>query len=323
MGVKAGICGAIGLAAIVGFASAGEAVVPTASAQEASSLLERTASDYVFLRTDIDYIGSSPVKDAKGMREAHNRLASFDPEALARGWVAYAALVAADTPSFAEAIEQRTNKPKKREAFLKELRDNPAVVRNMEGSEEAIAAIRAVAARDATKINALGDKFIDDAYQMQAFGWAKQKIPANGSQRVASALAYAKTRAHPSMAVSTRAQTKAGTFRPNLAGDATWTPMWSVDTTPPSEADRTGVLMTKALVLAARYATNDLTAEHLDLYADNKTSDKCLVNAKLNLDQCIAATRTPYEEAFCLGEHALNDVSYCVGWVANAGRIKE
>jgi hypothetical protein len=41
--------------------------------------------------------------------------------------------------------------------------------------------------------------------------------------------------------------------------------------------------------------------------------------AKLTLDQCIAATRAPYEEAFCLGEHALIDIATCTGWVAGAG----
>jgi hypothetical protein len=41
--------------------------------------------------------------------------------------------------------------------------------------------------------------------------------------------------------------------------------------------------------------------------------------ARLTLRQCIAATRAPYEEAFCIGEHALNDVSACLGWVASAG----
>ena len=66
-----------------------------------------------------------------------------------------------------------------------------------------------------------------------------------------------------------------------------------------------------------------LTKQRVDAYAKAKKSDRCFVNAKLNLDQCIAATRTPYEEAFCLGEHALNDVSRCVGWVANAGRVKD
>jgi hypothetical protein len=39
----------------------------------------------------------------------------------------------------------------------------------------------------------------------------------------------------------------------------------------------------------------------------------------LTLRQCIAATRAPYEEAFCLGEHALIDTAHCVGWVADDG----
>ncbi|MEZ5929016.1 MAG: hypothetical protein R3C55_11145 [Parvularculaceae bacterium] len=44
--------------------------------------------------------------------------------------------------------------------------------------------------------------------------------------------------------------------------------------------------------------------------------------ATLTLRQCIAATRTPYEEAFCLGEHALIDTASCVGWVVAPPALK-
>ena len=286
----------------------------------AGAMLEERASTYVNLRGDIAHVEGTAMKSAKAMREAHNRLGSFEPKDMAGAWVAYAALVAADTEGFAEAIEAKTRKKKQREAFLQSLRDNPASVRDLDGANAAIDAIRAVAARDATRIHALGDRFIADAYRLQNDGWAKSKIAQSGSQRLNATKAYAAGRTFPPTARTVHIRTKAGNVRPNLLADPAWTPEWSPTSTPPSEAERTGALMTRALVLAARYTTGDLQPGHLDAYAKSKASNRCFVNARLNLDQCIAASRTPYEEAFCLGEHALNDVSYCVGWVANAGR---
>ena len=304
-------------------AAAGVCATSDALAQEGAgtgAMLEERAAPYVFLRGDIAQIEGTAMKSAKAMRDAHNRLGSFEPKDMGASWVAYAALVAADTPAFADAIEAKTNKKKKREAFLSALRDNPAGVRDLDGANAAISAIRAVAARDATRINALGDRFIADAYRLQNEGWAKSKIPQSGSQRLKGSQAYAAQRSFPAATRTLHVRTKAGNVRPNLAADPAWTPEWSPTSTPPSEAERTGALMTRALVLAARYVTGDLQPGHMDAYAKSKPSTRCFVNARLNLDQCIAASRTPYEEAFCLGEHALNDVSYCVGWVANAGR---
>ena len=300
--------------------ASGKATGPDPAAQ---ALLEDRASAYVHLRADIADIEAISMSSANKMRDAHNRLGSYDPKELGGSWVAYAALVAADTPAFSNAIEEATKKKKARAAFLQRLRDDPASVRELEGADAAIDAIRAVAARDATRINALGDRFIADAYRMQNTGWAKAKIAKDGSTRLRASIDYAAKRTWAPVTVATKQTTKAGNVKPNLGGDAQWSPEWSSTSTPPSEAERTGALMTRALVLAARYAVGDMQPGHVDTYAKAKKSDKCFVNAKLNLDQCIAATRTPYEEAFCLGEHALNDVSRCVGWVANAGRVKE
>lgn len=74
--------------------------------------------------------------------------------------------------------------------------------------------------------------------------------------------------------------------------------------------------MNRVLNLAARYAVSGVNEKTVSVYARNDKSNSCLSFAALTFKQCIAATRTPYEEAFCIGEHGLNDVSSCIGWVA-------
>ena len=320
--VRLSVAAGTALLALAGAASAGENKAPKGM-PTTTGLIEGPAARYVNLRADIAHIEAMEMKSATQMREAHNRLGSFDPAEMTSAWVAYAALVAADTPAFSRAIERETVKQKDRKIFLSELQANPAMVRDLDGADEAIAAIRAVAARDATRINRLGDRFIADAYRMQNAGWAKKKIPQDGTARLNAATAWGQSRSWTLTELPTKQPTKAGNVRPHLDRDEMWSPAWYAENAPASEADKTGALMTKALLLAVRYATGDLTEGQVKAYATSKPSNRCYVNAKLNLDQCIAATRTPYEEAFCLGEHALNDISHCVGWVANAGRKKD
>ncbi|MEM9989754.1 MAG: hypothetical protein AAF723_09585, partial [Pseudomonadota bacterium] len=255
-------------------------------------------------------------------REAHHLLASHDPSVMDRAVVSYAALVAADTPAFAKTIEKMTAKKKKRKAFLQNLSDDPAMIRNIDGADAAIESIMNMAARDATRISLLGGRFITDAYTIQNQGWAKRKLQTNGTSRVNGATKWAASRSWPEMAASPAIRSKAGTLRPNLVADAIWTQEWSADMSPPKPNSKAGAFMTKALILGARYATNDLKPEHLDRYASSRATNRCFVSAKLNFDQCIAATRTPFEEAFCIGTHGLNDISRCVGWPAGAGTPK-
>lgn len=285
--------------------------------QPSSTPLEDRAAYYIQFRGDIEMLEATPLDSAYATRDAHNRLGSHDATLLSSGWVAYAALVAADTPEFNQSIQNELATLGK-EGFLNKLRTNPRAARDLAGSDAAIQAIMEMAAKDATKVQAVGETYISNAYAMQNKGWAKKKI-SDGTSRVYEAESYANSRARmatPVMPVSA----PAGARAPGLsATDRDWNPDWSTSSAYPNANPRATPIMDRALLLAARYAVGDLNDKMVSAYAKNDNSRRCLTTAKLNLNQCIAATRTPYEEAFCLGEHGLKDVSGCLGWVAGAG----
>ncbi|MCQ8184226.1 hypothetical protein [Parvularcula maris] len=283
-----------------------------------AQLIEYAAQPYIQYREDIDHVSGEMPADEGAMRDTYFRLASHDNRTMAASWIAYAAMIAADQPDFAAEIARRVKKRGGREAFLEELESNPAVVRNMKGSEEAVAAIMAFATNDASRIRKVGDSFISEAYEMQKVSWAKAPISKGGTQRVEDALKYAATRRWADYGRKVK-PSKNGTVRPDLVSLASWSPEWSKEDAQVNPSARPGTIVTKALVLGVRYATNTAEQEHLASFGTSKKSERCFTNAKMNLDQCIAATRTPYEEAFCLGQHALNDVSSCVGWPAGVG----
>lgn len=295
---------------------------PVEPAPGADSLLATTAEPYVRLRADIAAIESDGMTNAKALRTAHNRLSSHDTDATTQAYIAYAALVAADVEVFANAIEERTKRKRNRKAFIDELTTNPVMVREIKGADAAIAAVMEMAARDATRINELGETYISQAYEMQRKGWARKKLASTGMARVNIAEKWGQTRPWPEMAPRPAIRSNAGNLKPNLEAFEDWSPSWSASRKPPLPDSKSGILMSQILVLAARYAIDDVQPQHLTEYAQSRPTNRCFVNARLNFNQCIAATRTPYEEAFCIGTHGLNDVSRCVGWPASAGAVK-
>jgi hypothetical protein len=277
--------------------------------------LEQRAAAYVQFRSDIDLLSATVMDSAHATRDAHNRLASHSPDKLSSGWVAYAALVAADNSDFANSVNKEMARLGGRDQFLSALRQDPSLALNLDGSKSAIDDILQVTAMDAYKIKALADSFIAEAYTLQKKSWAKRKI-SPGMARVDSARSYSYSRASMSTPILP-ASTASGVIQPGLASaDAVWAPDWAGSGNYASRASDATPILARALVLAARYSVGDVDESSVSTYARNNRANKCLVTAKLNLDQCVAATRTPYEEMFCLGTHGLQDVASCVGHVA-------
>lgn len=318
------IGGAMASAASILAFAATSGVSAESLAQPRDTALERAAAEYVQYREDIAAIEATPFTSAETTREAHRRLSAHTAEELSRGWVAYAALVAADTPAFREALEKEISSRKKvnglsgADAFFAKLAKDPAYPRQLAGADEAISRVLAMTKHDAARFATLGEAFKEQAYALQKTSWGKAKIP-TGSVRLSDAESFARSR--PSATAPTFASvTEKGVTSPSLSSvNSAWNPDWGKDVgsgrmTEPNAQ----VIMNRVLHLAARYSVGGVNTKTVDVYAKNDKSNSCLSFAALTLKQCIAATRAPYEEAFCLGEHALNDTASCIGWVAGA-----
>ncbi|MCI5044383.1 MAG: hypothetical protein MRY72_06765 [Aquisalinus sp.] len=279
--------------------------------------LEARAAKYIEFRNDVQIVDATPIDNAGVTRDAHNRLGSHTAEDLSSGFIAYAALVAADTPAFVESIQARVAQD--REGFLAELRSTPGSVWNLSGAYAAEDAIKMMAAQDATYVEGLGQRYISEAYAMQNKGWAKRALSTDGPSRLYEAENYSYSRSRMATPVLP-ATTANGVRTPGLNSyDRMWAANWGTSNATPLTNDRARPIITRALVLAARYSVGDLTDSIVNGYAKSENTRRCYYSAKLNLDQCISATRTSTEEVFCIGKHGLGEVSSCVGWIANAG----
>ena len=305
-------------AVIAGVFSTG--VLADTLAQPQTSALEKRAAEYVRYRQDVVAIETAPLENASATRDAHKRLAAHDPEALSSGWVAYAALVAADTPEFAAALRKAIggSSQSKRARFFTKLSKDPSYPRKLKGAKEATERVLAMTTKDASRFYALGESFKSEAYAMQKTSWGKKRIAAS-SKRISEASKFAANRGDAS-APSLKVSTNKGVTAPMLASmkEDTWAFDWGAESEPGRMTEQNAqVIMDRVLNLAARYAVGSMNEKLVEVYAQNNKSKQCLSMAKLTLTQCIAATRSPYEEAFCLGEHGLNDIGGCLGWVAS------
>lgn len=325
--IKKSLAGLIAATTLTGLAvTSGTALADSLSSPEVTAL-EQTAASYIRFRQDVATIESTPFDNAAATRDAHKRLAAHDSNALSSGWVAYAALVAADTPDFARALEKEVKSSKKygkrrlkgKDAFFAKLSEDPTYPRKLEGAQAAIDRVLAMTAQDAQRFNKLGESFKEQAYAMQKTKWGKKRI-ASSSERINEASQYASSRSSASVPPMTPA-TDNGVTMPTLSSaDSNWAYDWGTNNAYGSMSEPNAqVIMNRVLNLAARYAVGGMNDKIIEVYSKNNKSERCLSMAKLTLNQCIAATRTPYEEAFCLGEHGLNDIGGCVGWVAGAG----
>jgi len=314
-GVMASVASVLAFAATSG-------VSAESLAQPRDAALERAAADYIRFREDVSAIEATPFNSAETTREAHRRLSAHKADDLSAGWVAYAALVAADTPEFRDALKKEVSSKKKvkglsgADAFFARLSEDPTYPRTLKGADAAMSRVLEMTTHDAARFSALGESFKEQAYAMQKTSWGKAKIPPS-SKRLSDAESFARSR--PSATAPTLASiTEKGVTTPSLSSaDSEWNPEWGKDAgkgrmTEPNAQ----VIMNRVLNLAARYAVSGVNEKTVSVYARNDKSNSCLSFAALTFKQCIAATRAPYEEAFCIGEHGLNDVSTCIGWVA-------
>jgi len=314
--------------------------VNTSVENQPISPLALRAMDYIRFRQDVADLESLEFDNAEVTREAHRRLAAHEPWTLSSGWMAYAAMIAADTPEFAEALradirgpeedKKSTKKRKKRkkrkkgepepltgrDAFLAKLSANPRYPRSLPGADKAIQAIMTMSNNDELRFKSLGENFKSHAYAMQKTRWGKKRI-APGAERLSDAEYYASTR--PGVALPKFEASMTDGVRMTGVTKITnnWRPEWGYKSSIAiTHAKGSGVIMDRILNLAARYAVGSVNENVLNVYAKNKKAEQCLALNKLKLKGCISATRSPYEEAFCLGEHGLNEVASCVDWVS-------
>jgi hypothetical protein len=239
--------------------------------------------------------------DGRAVRRAVVIGTAYHPKQLQEGIVAYAALIALRNTGFVDGV--RSMPP----GFTDRLSQTPDLVLQVPGALAAAADAAGVLRAHGEALIAAGRAITKAAYDIQTQPWSKD--PVVDSDAV---LAGAKT-----AALQMRAATVPSKAR-LLA---------SLVSAPPAPSGGLGAPdVVRGLALAALAITGhtgDGKEAEFEALLYDPAGVQCLNMAKLNLNQCLAVAGPNYEDAYCVGQHAVTDTARCVTVAAGGAGLMQ
>ena len=232
--------------------------------------------------------------------------AAYEPKALVRGAIAYAAVAALADQTFVTQLRAAGSTPEYRHQMAGYILYNPVYVFQFKDSDTAAGLARQALGAAGLQLYAAGRTIKLAAYAVQHQAWSKEEV-ADRSARLAAVEAAAENPIPPADDQIPALQRAASGVAPLPISAA------------PSEPPYTP-LVAHALQLAAIAALGEATDQSynsLTSIMSDDDSTACLHMAKLNLHQCLAVAKPNYEDIFCLGQHAMSDTGACLA--KNAG----
>lgn len=270
----------------------------------ADSIAE-SASIYLSFTRDMATIRGG-FADAASIQAALQRGAAYDPAQLSQGMVAYGAIVALQSPEFVAGVRQYASHASVREELANNISNDPRWVLTLPGADSAASLVMSVLRQDIDALNDAADSIENDAYTIQnrwdpRRSWAVAHV-ADRQQRLDNVKAAATRVMLPSAEDSARLLSAARSGQ----GLGVSTDRRREGPFPP--------VVERALALAALAALGEAgnadVARTTALQTET-VSQTCLTESKLNLYQCLAASRPAYEDMFCVGRHIVRDLATC------------
>lgn len=244
--------------------------------------------------------------DPEQIQAALRRGSAYDPGQISRGLVAYASILALQSPEFVSGVRSLADDQVTREKIVADIVADPRYASTLPGAEAAAGLVMTTLAADINALGRAANSIENDAYAIQALydprrPWGVAEVTNRESRLEAAKFQSAMTML-PSAEEAARlfAAAHSGGGALPVSGDPRKPPY------PPA--------VVNALALAALAAlgyAGDNARANTDALQFDRVSHGCLSMSKLNLFQCLAASRPNYEDMFCLGRHIVRDLATC------------
>jgi len=239
--------------------------------------------------------------DGAGVARAVQVGASYEPQQLVRGAIAYSAVVALQDRAFVEGVRVYAKDPVQRRMIAYEIMKDPAYAVGIAGSASAAGLVVASLGGDAQRLYDQGKAVKQAAYDIQKHPWSKTEVMSR-AERLAGAKSVSATAMMGDVAETARLQ-QASTGVASLG-------LTAAPVAPPYTP--TVIRGLAIAALAALGEANEANAENLMALTHEPNIGMCMATSKLNLYQCLAVSRPNYEDVFCLGQHVMMDTGRCV-----------
>jgi hypothetical protein len=119
---------------------------------------------------------------AQAVHAALQRGAAADPNQISRGLVAYATILALQSPEFVAGVRQVGNTPEARIQMIDRIVASPAYASTLPGADSAAGLVMGVLEADLNALGLAADSVESDAYNIQSpgdqrSGWARTPLP--------------------------------------------------------------------------------------------------------------------------------------------------
>jgi len=257
---------------------------------------------------------SPAFKDGAEVEQSLTSAVAYEPKQFLRGVIAYAALVALQSPQFVAGVRTYAVDPVQRREMAQRLIADPNYATVLPSAASAAGLVQAALSADAAKVQRAGALVKQAAYDVQHQAWSKKDIPGREARLANAKLLSAQPLSPPAEdvqrlqgAVNGRDSTGASAL--GVSGEALAPPYTAV--------------VARGLTLAALAAlgeANDANMAAMEPLLQESTSAFCINLSKLNVYQCLAVAGPYYEDVFCLGQHVLLDTAQCVAKAAGEAR---
>ncbi|MFN4289087.1 MAG: hypothetical protein ACK4E3_11390 [Brevundimonas sp.] len=277
-----------------------------------NSSVSEAASIYLAFMRDMSAMEGG-FQSGDAIHVALNRGANYEPNQLSRGMIAYGVIVALQSSEFVEGVRRMGTDPEARQTMIHQILADPVYAAQLPGARQAAGMVAASWLQEAQAIAALGQSIENDAYTIQERNdprrrWAVQAVndrPARIAHVQALSAAPMLPTAEESARLFAAAHTGNGLDLSRAQQDPPYTP---------------AVIRSLSIAaLAVLGAAGDESIETTNILSDESTHQFCLRMSKLNLFQCLTASRPHYEDMFCVGRHIMSDLAQCT--VQSAGAV--
>ncbi|WP_340692983.1 hypothetical protein [Hyphomonas sp.] len=318
---------------MIGAAIVGLGLAAGVTAQ-GSDPISDTAAVYATYQSDVTDVKDKPLTSAGDIDHALNSLGGHNPDQLSKGWIAYSALIASQNPEYRAAIHD-IESFYGRDVFENGMRNDVRYARSLQGGDNAVSSALTATEADSRRLNSAAAYVKEQAYSLQASGWAKAKIGNSGNK--ARKLDSSQATGIPAKLGLLSAMNAKDIDSVLVQAGSSGAPSLWDNVSGAASAIRFPAAMTSGLTgnrkrvkfgkepvadqiatLAAYRvlgASTEKNASQINAAMAERETKGCLNMANLNLQQCVAAANQQYEVPFCIGEHALSDVGKCIGSV--------
>ncbi|HRP11048.1 MAG TPA: hypothetical protein PLK37_08450, partial [Terricaulis sp.] len=162
--------------ALLGAASAQDAATTAPAAEVSGGEVRSALNAYAAYHNDITEMRTSTPANANDLEAAIDRMGRHNSTALTRGWIAYGAVTAAQSPEFVQGVRDAAAYYG-RDAVVWAISVDNTYARGLRGGAEVTRLLLNSAHADSSRILAVADRYNEMAYTLQRQRWANAVAP--------------------------------------------------------------------------------------------------------------------------------------------------